>query len=193
MTVSYPIVPLGEGTVLDPDWISDVTEAVNDHQDRLTAIEALSTLFAYKTADESVSSSTTAQNDDHLAATVAANARYIIDMWVVVFSSSETPDFQVNFTQPSLATVGYSSNGLAFSTTGTVVGSVQMQALINQTSPTNRQTTGVVADNTVVRISGLLTTSSTAGTLQFQWSQQTSNAAAVIVRAGSWMRLQRIS
>lgn len=40
MTVTYPIVALGEGEVLDPDWIADITEAVNDHQDRLSSLES---------------------------------------------------------------------------------------------------------------------------------------------------------
>jgi len=36
---TYPIVALGEGVVLDPDWIADVTAAANDHQTRITSLE----------------------------------------------------------------------------------------------------------------------------------------------------------
>lgn len=39
MTVTYPIVALVDGAVLDPAWISDVTAAANDHQTRLSSLE----------------------------------------------------------------------------------------------------------------------------------------------------------
>jgi hypothetical protein len=38
-----------------------------------------------------------------------------------------------------------------------------------------------------------LTTSSTSGTLQFQWAQGTSNATGTVVKAGSFIRLVRVA
>jgi len=40
MTVTYPIVTLGEGEELDPDWVADVTESANDHETRLGTLES---------------------------------------------------------------------------------------------------------------------------------------------------------
>jgi hypothetical protein len=39
MTVTYPIIPPEENDLLDPAWGADITEAVNDHQDRTTELE----------------------------------------------------------------------------------------------------------------------------------------------------------
>lgn len=39
MTVTYPIVAPVEGGELDPDWGDDITEAVNDHQTRISSLE----------------------------------------------------------------------------------------------------------------------------------------------------------
>lgn len=47
MTVTYPIVALLDGEVLDPEWIADITESANthettlaDHESRLDTLEA---------------------------------------------------------------------------------------------------------------------------------------------------------
>jgi hypothetical protein len=40
MTVTYPIVEPTEGTELDPDWGSDITESANDHETRLGTLES---------------------------------------------------------------------------------------------------------------------------------------------------------
>jgi len=43
MTVTFPIVAVADGEVLDPQWIADVTEAVNDLHDDVTDLELLTT------------------------------------------------------------------------------------------------------------------------------------------------------
>jgi len=193
MTVVYPIVALAEGEQLDPDWIADITEAANDHETRVDTLETFSRVFVRKTADESVTSSTTVQNDDHLFLAVAANIVYVLDAWLVTFCSVDTTDFKMGFTLPSGATLSFSANGLKFNTTGDVHGLIQQQALINQSSPTATQVAGTVGDNTVVNVRGLLTVGSTAGNLQLQWAQFASVATAVTLKAGSWMRLEKVS
>ncbi|HEX8106113.1 MAG TPA: hypothetical protein VF516_00230 [Kofleriaceae bacterium] len=37
--VAYPIIALNDGDILDPQWIDDITDAANDHQTRVTALE----------------------------------------------------------------------------------------------------------------------------------------------------------
>src|SRR5262245_17030734 len=36
---TFPILALADGEVLDPQWIADITAAVNDHENRVDAIE----------------------------------------------------------------------------------------------------------------------------------------------------------
>jgi hypothetical protein len=40
---------------------------------------------------------------------------------------------------------------------------------------------------------GSIITSSTAGFVTLQWAQNTSNATALLVLAGSWMKLTRVA
>lgn len=40
MTVTFPIVALGDGEVADPQWFADITEAVNDHETRVETLES---------------------------------------------------------------------------------------------------------------------------------------------------------
>ena len=39
MTVTFPIIALGDGEPTDPAWFADITEAVNDHETRVSALE----------------------------------------------------------------------------------------------------------------------------------------------------------
>ncbi len=39
MTVLFPIIALADGEVTDPAWFADITEAVNDHETRVSALE----------------------------------------------------------------------------------------------------------------------------------------------------------
>lgn len=41
MTVTYPIIAPQNGDDVDQDWPTEITEAVNDHQDRISAIETI--------------------------------------------------------------------------------------------------------------------------------------------------------
>lgn len=41
MTVTYPIITLLDGEEADPQWFSDITEAINDHQSRLSIVEVI--------------------------------------------------------------------------------------------------------------------------------------------------------
>jgi hypothetical protein len=43
MTVTFPIVALADGETADPQWFSDITEAVNDHQDAVDELGQLTT------------------------------------------------------------------------------------------------------------------------------------------------------
>lgn len=62
MTVTYPIIPLADGEVLSPSWISDATEAVNDLHDDVTDLTLLTTAQSASsfTASASIGTSATA-------------------------------------------------------------------------------------------------------------------------------------
>lgn len=152
--------------------------------DILTA-DDLNPLFAYKTADESVTSSTTLQDDNHLFLSVTASTRYLVESYFA-WTSPAAADFKFTYTTPvgvsgfwtalnptlaSAASAPYTGS-LAWGSTGTFEG---------------------FATDMFARVNGILVVGGTAGTLKFQFAQNTSNATPCTVRAYSWLRLIEVS
>jgi len=148
-------------------------------------------LLAIKAANETVNGSATLQNDDALVLTVVASAKYILDAYVI-YDSGTTPDFKCAWVGPSGATLQWSVGGLAAASSA-VSGSVVLA--VAAIGDAGVQAVGGAGAGTPVAaiIRGLLTVSTTAGTLQFRWAQNTSDASDTIVVAGSYMRLTRVA
>lgn len=147
----------------------------------LTADElnaALPIAPAVKTADETVTSSTTLQNDDHLFVSVAANTTYLLEL-DFVFSANASGDLKTTFTVPSGTTGSLNMTSDAGTSTG-----------VSMTSTAVWDGTG--ADEQA-RIFGRVVTSSTAGTVRLQWAQNASFGTGTIIRNGSFLRITRIS
>ena len=131
-----------------------------------------------KSADQSVTSSTTLVNDTHLKFAVAANETYIFQLWLFVYAADGTPDIKVTCTGPSGSTVLWSSSQVIFNAAGS-------------TTLTSVNTSGVSADlfvdanNRAIQLYGTIANGATAGDLQFQWAQNTSSANSTTVKAGS--------
>lgn len=147
-------------------------------------------IFKHKTADESVTSSTTFQDDDHLVLPYAAGTTYILEGWL----PQEGPTagdwkMQFTFTGGTVTRFDFSSFGLGDGATaaeGNYKGVAQLGAT---TSPSAGATQGTITSNwTPILLHGLLITSG-AGTLTLQWAQNASNASAVILKKGGWIRL----
>lgn len=149
------------------------------------AIRELRPLFARKTSDETVNNSTTLQNDNSLLVSVVADAIYEFRLRLTV-NSGTTPDFKMGWTFPTGLTMTYDL--FEGETLGTATNVVQGPTI--QTDVPLINTTG--ADQPWIA-EGLVIVDSTAGTLQLQWAQNTANASDTIVRAGSYLRLLRMS
>lgn len=155
-------------------------------------IRVPSTLFAYKTADETVTSSTTNQDDDHLTMTVQANAVYRF-LAYFKYSAHSSGDLKFGFTGPAGATLDWTGHALLPADTGTSAPAIWItsEAITRQDFTVG----GVGAENTslaTVWIFGTLQTTS-SGTFKLQWSQGTSNGTGTIMRAGSWMSLDKMA
>lgn len=135
--------------------------------------------FVIKSSNESVSSSTTLQNDDEITFVLAANTEYIINGGIFATSTSAQPDIKIAFSVPAGARmdIAYFAQG----------GNTRTAELL--------ETSGVASDmiaipanqNTIIQTFGSVVTGSTGGTLQFTWTQNTSNASATTVKQGSFM------
>lgn len=167
---------------------SGITITVNDPSDTITiaASGAAGPTLVMKTANENVASSTTLQDDDHLFFSVDANSTYVFRgvFWI---TAALAADVKFAATAPSGATLLFavSGNGVARND-----GLVQMGA--TQTSgaaiATGANTTANIMQGW---FEGTVTTSSTAGTLQIQWAQNTSDVNNATVYAGSWIEYRK--
>jgi hypothetical protein len=140
-----------------------------------------------KTGAESVTSSTTVQDDDHLAFDIPANQTWRAKYEILLTAAGST-DARLKFTLPSGATA---------SATGTYA-----RASDNSTTETSDATTEFVVTisnaansthNALLCIYLRVVNSSTAGTVQLQWAQGTSNATSLTFRNRSGLLASRES
>lgn len=145
---------------------------------------------AYKTGDESVTSSTTLQNDDLLVLPVVANARYIMDALFFYTGAGDGPTggLKLGWTGPSGATMLWNNFGTN-QNTGALVGYNVVAENIGggRGVGTNGGTQMSCAPK------GTLVTGASSGNLQLQWAQGGSNATATVLKVGSFIRLTRIA
>jgi hypothetical protein len=141
-----------------------------------------------KSATESVTSSTTLQNDDHFVFSMQANAKYEMEAFLFYDGAADPAGgLKMSFTGPASSSMTWCNFGA------------------NQGAPSsyNVVVEGIAAAGRVVatngatvmscRPAGTVTTAGTAGNLQFQWAQGTSNVTATRILADSWMRLTRVA
>ena len=130
-----------------------------------------------KTADESVTSSTTLQDDNDLLIALASGEAVEFSGMLFVTAGSATPDIKMAFTVPAGATLywfgEWFENTIYGSTEGVVIGSTAKSFNVGS------NLTGVIKFN------GVVVNSTTAGNLQLRWAQNTSNGNATKLKIGS--------
>lgn len=153
------------------------------------------TLTAYKTANETVTSSTVAQNDDHLSLSVIASAVYTVEAYFIL-SGDDANDFQYQFTFPTSATLAGGQINMLYSLAGgaNTSGDGDWRALSAQSSPSTALNVGIPDTNGASGLyKGTLVVGANAGTLQLQWAQVTSGLTATTLYAGSTLSIRRIA
>lgn len=136
-----------------------------------------------KLADESVSSSTTLQNDDDLVFPIAANETWNFTGWLIVNSASGTPDLRLAFTVPAGATLRWS--GFGDGNTGS-----DHEVIVTSGFTDVFQLTGGMWRDWV-QVRGIVVNGANAGVVQMQWAQNVSNGSAVTIQAGSHLQASR--
>lgn len=141
-----------------------------------------------KAADESVTSSTTAQNDDHLFLSVAANTDYWVELFLR-YDADSAADLRLGWSVPSGATMEWTSNGLSNAATGTAD-----QLWRRRRDATMEEALGGVGSGTdlIALPEGLLRIGGTGGTLRVKWAQISSSATATRVFQRSMLMISRM-
>ncbi|WP_192581079.1 hypothetical protein [Micromonospora noduli] len=135
---------------------------------------------AYKTMDETVTSSTTLQDDDHLFVSVVVGAVYDLRLRAFV-NSNVTPDFKFGWSYPSGTTITWA------------VVDVQAGTTAGKRSQSDVEAVASTGASQLLSVDGTVIVGGTGGTLRFRWAQNGSNAAATTVQAGSSLRLERVA
>lgn len=140
-------------------------------------------ITARKTANETIISNSTLQNDDELFVAVEASCTYHMELRISC-TSGITPDLKIGWTYPTGTTIRWS--GVDADTAG----AVRIAGNLLETSvPAIVGSGGDVA----VFYTGMVITGVNAGTLQLQWAQNTLTASNSTVYAGSFLTIKRVA
>lgn len=141
-----------------------------------------------KALDESITSSATFQDDDHLSQAVGASETWLFEFHVM-YEGTVAGDIRVAVNGPAGATVLYVASGFP-SSIGTNVGDISKEGVNGFDAG---RVYGAVGVGSVVDIyiKGRLVVGGTAGTFVLRWAQGTADATATIVKAGSSLKMWR--
>lgn len=140
--------------------------------------------FARKTADETVISSASLQQDDHLIAVLPANSQYVFELGLI-YNSSTSAELLINMNTSLAGFVGYGS-----SITETNFDSVTVN--IRHTDAGNSLQIGGLGADVCVYPRGYIATGGTTSALQLLWSQVVSTASNTTIRAMSYMYCRKV-
>lgn len=154
---TYPIVALLEGEVLDPQWVEDITDSANDHEDRLDSLETAAVLKAVGIRNSNSSTTTTEigvlRIDD---IPILSGHRYKIETNSITLHSSVANDVV-------RATIRYTTDASTPTTSSTQLCDAQLSA-VNTTFPATSIASGSYVPGSNQTLSVLLTVSRQTGT-----------------------------
>lgn len=150
---------------------------------------AVATARVIKAADESVTSSTTLQNDDDLLFAIAASETWVGSI-VLFYEGPTAADIKLAFTFPAGATARYGAIAIGDASTDGFGGDTVRSGSTTSGAIGFGSVTGPVH---VMRVEFAIVNSTTPGTVNFQWAQNTSNGTPVTVKAKSHLLATRIS
>lgn len=138
--------------------------------------------YKKKSADQTITSQTTIQNDTHLSVSVEANTNYEVECLLFYNPQSVSQQLKAGFSAPAGASGYWGSTDSPQSAVG----------LFNNTGVNSfPQFVGTAGVHTVV-LRGFLLVAGTAGTLQYKWAQSSSSATGLILKQHSFMKLTKV-
>lgn len=155
----------------------------------LVAAPAPPLTFVRKTADTTRNNTAALTADPDLTIAVAAFGVYEVSGFLI-YTASQTADFQMGWTMPSSSTFSWAADGIITTTTSQTGQMQRARLAFNSTATLG----GVAADLSpvVARPTGLLVAGA-AGNLTLTWAQGTAEASDVQVLKDSFLRLTKIT
>lgn len=143
---------------------------------------AKETIIKYKSARQTVTSSTTNISDNHLFATLAADKTYHFEMELFV-SAPASGGFQfILESSPPLSSGNCNATGatMTIMNLGTNISNGSSSAI------------SITTTNNSIKFSGYIVTGSNAPTMTLKWAQNTSNATGTYIEVNSWMKFTEV-
>jgi len=153
------------------------------------ALTAVSPAIVYKTGSTSATSDTTVDADPHLTSAVDANSTYV-GYFVLFMTGTDASDFKYSLTVPTGATGFHVPMGLGTAVTDSAAGTLNVNG--TSTFSTTKAVGTDASFTTVAMIHVVVNTSVTAGSVTLQWAQNTSDATATQLFAGSYLLLWKM-
>jgi len=152
-----------------------------------TDVEAYTpAMMVRKSAAESVTSSATPQDDDHLLVALVAGATYIVRAGLVVTGGMDDGGIRAQLNSAAL-TLTSAQIDICISVSTSIVARDRVSALASVVSIGDTN----IASAGLVEITGALVVN-VGGTLNIQWAQGSSSGVATTVGAGSYLIAQRV-
>lgn len=145
------------------------------------------TVSKRKTADESVTSSATLQDDDHLTFSIAASEEYTGVIHIDAGANLTVTGFKVAITVPASATLEVIAS---------YIGTTANETLAGRTTTSGSaalSTTPTGSANAHITIAFWVLNSTNAGSVTLQWAQAASSGSALTFRKGSSLTAVRIA
>ena len=149
----------------------------------------VNTITVRKTSTESVTSSTTLQDDDQLTASVEANRTYEV-VGQLIFDGGTTGDLKFIFAVPTSAAL-YCVITYPTQLADTTIGGNATITFVDSTIETHVGTIGL-ASTQGLSFTGLLAVAGTAGTFKLRWAQEVSSGTATRLGIGSYFSLREV-
>ena len=166
---------------------SNISLSGSTGQVTITATGAGGRTLVSKTADQSITSDSTLNNDSELFFPMLANTKYQFKL-EVFFDTGAVPDFKWRHSGPAAATLVRIAERDSAPGSGTLSFSVATAySTVDNTLVTTSGTTGGY-----VSLEGIIHNGVNAGDFHFQWSQNSSSATATTVRAGSYIEYVQV-
>jgi hypothetical protein len=149
--------------------------------------------YVRKSAAESLASTTTMQNDDHITFTLAASAVYDLRAYLAVTGASAA-DFKTQWAFTGPASAGNHTNRYALGPAATVTDVSDGNMRSTRQTWGSSVAYGTDGTNTThIEEGGLLDTAAGSGTITLQWAQNTSNATSTVMSTSSYAILERLA
>ena len=178
------MVTLNKPSAGDTDWTTEINDNWISLESSVNGV-----LRLIKTADESVTTSTTLQDDDALKFLMGANETWVFDVVGFWGAGSTGPDIKVGLNGPGTPTLlraqiqHYNGPGQTPAGAGGILTSYGTSEAVDISSG---------PPDTLFTLKGTVINGSTPGNLVVQWAQRVSSATATTVKAGSFLVAHRI-